>query len=710
MYNENGTIEGKYQYQNGKQDGITTLYDGNGIINMEIPYKNDVLDGKLRILEDGKLKVEKNIKNNKQNGKQINYNENGVIIEVSNFKMDSLDGISITYHDNGKIKSKEYYINGEINGKCETYFEDGKIESIINYKNGLLEGAFYEFLNDGKLKIKSFNVNGIQNGETEIYDEGEDVRTFGFMKEGQYEGNVRMYKGNKLKSEIFYKNGKPNGIIATYIYDKNDSLCQKIVGQMIDGKKNGRKEIIHIVNGEEILYEYYNYLNDKKDGECRFFFGNVMIISNYKQDEKNGNEVWYEAKTKNIYGSLNEPFENNPNWEKMCEGVYKNGKKNGKWTDYLNMFGTYEVGNYEDDKKQGIWEKYGLNIENILLHLSDEKYINDELKEEIKYYDLDLTEFIEDITERGGGDITQYRKYKPIHEKTTYQAGKKHGTYFYKDQNGKILFSGDYMNDLKDGKWIESFNEDEHLTFNEGSYKNGEKNGRWVKYIDGKLPTESIEYKDGYYHGELRKYNQNGGYDEFRYYNNGNLVWCKKFDENNKIIRNYEIINKTQKSFDIRIQTNEMDTLLIQEFTLNQNIEDYTDSIFDKMITNQLKKQDKQILIKNGKYQKYINGIMIENGSFKNGLKNNEWSFYYENYKVTRVFDYNVIQGIENEYFRTNDNLAFSGKIIIENQEEGIIEEVKVKDGKRNGKTTIIDIKTKTKKGKIKYKNGKIMD
>jgi antitoxin component YwqK of YwqJK toxin-antitoxin module len=125
------------------------------------------------------------------------------------------DGEKSILFENGNTKYEGVIVNGKPDGKWISYSETGNKLSEVFYKQGSAEGAasfFYDTKTE-KLKINVFFKEDL------IID--------------QYKG---YYENGKLKAQLEYKDGKPNGSASFYY----TSGILKAVGEYKDGIKIGK--------------------------------------------------------------------------------------------------------------------------------------------------------------------------------------------------------------------------------------------------------------------------------------------------------------------------------------------------------------------------------------------------------------------------------------------------------------------------------------
>ena len=126
---------------------VLTSYAPNAVPN-EVPSKNLVeRDGIkyevfskvpftgsfVRYHENGQLEIRRNYKDGKEHGLREWYYENGQLRIKGNVKDGKLDGLTERYDRNGKDISNSSY---------ETYYENGQLKSKGNYKDGQYDGLW----------------------------------------------------------------------------------------------------------------------------------------------------------------------------------------------------------------------------------------------------------------------------------------------------------------------------------------------------------------------------------------------------------------------------------------------------------------------------------------------------------------------------------------------------------------------------------------
>ena len=126
----------------------------------------------------------------------------------------------------------------------------------------------------------------------------------------------------------------------------------------------------------------------------------------------------------------------------------------------------------------------------------------------------------------GNGQVHEYYKYNDsdkIEYIGEYKNGKKNGKGKEYNKNGKLIFEGEYLNEIKwNGKiydlnsnniyelkngtgFVKEFDYDGNLIF-EGEYKNEKRNGKGKEYLGNSTLIFEGEYRNGIKNGKGKEY------------------------------------------------------------------------------------------------------------------------------------------------------------------------------------------------------------
>ena len=284
----------------------------------------------------------------------------------------------------------------------KTFYTDGKVKEFIKLKNNKKHGTHKKYNNYGVLQSQIEYSNGLLCGDYIIYNA---------------EGNVLEKKSYSCNSNKSWLHGK-------YMEYAGKVLISK--GSYKDSLKDGK------------WFQYHSS-------------GNIKSECTYKNGQAIGEQIFYS-------NNGNIQYKNN-----LIE-VVVNGKttslKHGKFTSYHATGQISTEGNYEMDKKSGLWREYTQNgdlyRENFYkegkMHGTNNSY-SMEGKIEQK------SEFYEDIEIDGKkyhhvfhGVKENYKGNGKLDHKEKYIYGKKEGTWESYHASGNVREINTYKNNLQVGK------------------------------------------------------------------------------------------------------------------------------------------------------------------------------------------------------------------------------------------------------------------
>jgi antitoxin component YwqK of YwqJK toxin-antitoxin module len=189
-----------------------------------------------------------------------------LLIVVVVLMLSSCTKTKIEYYPNGAIKSKITYKNGKEHGITTYYHQHYHTPSLeISMKNGKKNGKLTRYFFNGNIESEAMYSDDIQKDREALYD----------------------IKGGLLQ-EIYYKNGKKDGSYKTW--HGKDLL--KEVGQYKEDLLDGEWQYFdergmqvgegHFNKGEGILTAYDEH-------------GVLSRITHYKNNQKNGDEIYFNA-------------------------------------------------------------------------------------------------------------------------------------------------------------------------------------------------------------------------------------------------------------------------------------------------------------------------------------------------------------------------------------------------------------------------------
>jgi len=181
----------------GHPDGLVKGYDKQEGVHYERVFKNGRLNGPARDLDDkGRSVKEFAFVDGLINGAMKVYQE-GKLDEEWTYQNDMTTGTTKQYFPNGKLKCTWTYENDKANGPAVCYNSDGKLESESNYQYGFRRGAQKSYYPEGALWARENYELGELDGRQEYFDR-KGIKT----EEDLYK------EGALIKRELFNEHAK----------------------------------------------------------------------------------------------------------------------------------------------------------------------------------------------------------------------------------------------------------------------------------------------------------------------------------------------------------------------------------------------------------------------------------------------------------------------------------------------------------------------
>ena len=158
-YYENGQLEEKRNYKNGKRHGNQEMYFENGQLESKEEYKDGlIIDGIYESYEkNGQLFNKSTYKNHKLvyretyiSGQLIaimtvnedrswehKYYYDDRLYQINTYDKDNEKLVTEEYYENGQLESKENWKDGQLHGPRESYSQNGELEKQSCYKEGI---------------------------------------------------------------------------------------------------------------------------------------------------------------------------------------------------------------------------------------------------------------------------------------------------------------------------------------------------------------------------------------------------------------------------------------------------------------------------------------------------------------------------------------------------------------------------------------------
>jgi uncharacterized protein len=520
FYYETGAISSEGPMVNGKPDGYWKNYHKTGKIKIEGNRLNFQLDSIWKFYDEkGRIQKSVNYKEGKKNGSTITFDTLKRLVSVDNFVDDVKQGVSKTFHKSGKTKKIINFEKGKAEGTSYEYSEDSLITGISLYKGGILQG--YE-------KINQKDKDGLKQGIWKDFHDNMEIRKEVKYNDDSLDGYVKEYdkKGNLLSTKK-YNNGKqilraPEIANVEVYKEVFEDGTLKYEGVYSDGvaigthfkykQKNQCDSSLFLRDDSTNIY--INKLvcrNVPVPDSCIEYFDGTVVAKGAVDSLRNRIGLWYE-------------YHNTGDFK--GKGMYSVGGRNGDWEFFYPSGKLEQKGKY--DKKgraQGIWKWY---------------YESGQLWREELY-----------VNGKREGEIKDYDEVGKIILSGNFIENKKDGLWTYETNDYKEI--GSFVNDEPDSLW-RSFYMPSKIKRFEGRFQAGEPEGEHSMYYNNGKKMFSGKYLGGLKEGDWKYFDEYGtNYLTVTYKNDIEIKWMGE-----KIYPTYE---ESLRTYNIRIDENKTQTI-----------------------------------------------------------------------------------------------------------------------------------------------------
>jgi antitoxin component YwqK of YwqJK toxin-antitoxin module len=632
------------------------------------------------------------------------YQNNDFEISCRTIKLENDYSASTTGYEFILINKRGIY--DPDNGFKKIYYESGVLKQEVNLKNGLLNGSFKQYHENGKLHISGNFLSGEKNGFIkEYYEDGTLQNEYTAVK-GEIDGELKQYTDGRLTSIMNYKKGKKHGNCIHLEYDEEGVLYVKHTQAYLNDIENGRWNVVRYAEGEEEEISYVSFVNGLKEGSCKEYLSSDSLqTAEYKNGKLDG------LCTLQVLVNLTSMESYEPIYFMPISSIsnYSQGLLNGKST-YFTMGNKLSEGDYIDGEKDGKW-KYFISMGN---YQGEVDYTVNYLKgkqegvAETFFYSSMKPSIKKDSVFSIGYSIVNFK----VNQRMVYKNDLKHGEYELLDSLGRILEKGNYLNDLKEGKWIEVETYDSEtieVTYLKGEYRKGQKIGTWTKSDQNENVQVVFNYNADKLNGETVVWSNSGLVSKKLLFKDDQLIEVKYYDSLGlKPQVKFDIYDVKETNFRCRLTEFYDDYYEIQEYwLLMDKDEEYDPFEFAAYFAYNLETKTGVISShKDGAYGFYdLDNRPLVLGSYYKEEPTGKWIYFY--YSHDLIIEQNRT-GPE-EYFDLNGK-RYTGEFSYIDEETGIKEIRKIKNGFRNGKTKYLSIDNDKVIKTEKYKDGVLED
>lgn len=268
--------------------------------------------------ENGKARYEGQFSNDKPVGEFRYYYDTGELNAIIRFSEIGDSSAAIYYHLNGKMMSQGKYIGQKKQGTWKYYDDREILSSEDNYISGKREGFAKVFYLDGKTAEEKYFVNDIEHGPAKKYFSEGKLQFEGIYVHGNLDGKtVDYYPSGNVKINCYYEDAVRDSIWIYYL--DSGGVDTKVC------YRKGIETCREKINGEyreyypdtNIVKEEGYYRNGKKNGAFTEYYKTGELVMKELKDE----EHWWLPEGEKI-----EQFEGQ---KVKTKGNYTDGKLDG---------------------------------------------------------------------------------------------------------------------------------------------------------------------------------------------------------------------------------------------------------------------------------------------------------------------------------------------------------------------------------------------
>ena len=241
-------------------DAVSCVWDEQGHLLAEIPYKQGILEGK-----------------------SLYYYPSGQVEKELLYRQNLLEDVACEYYEGGQLRSKTAYTQGNKQGLSTGYFASGQVAWIEEFTEGLiLNGAYYDA--QGK------SISEVQDGMgfQALFD-GTVLTHLVQIFQGMAEGGVQqLTKTGEVLRTYHVKNGMKHGEEMAYYLssERADGGTEPLRKLAL----NWDRDLIHGPvktwhnNGQ--LQSQRDFARNKKNGTSIAWYrdGSLMFVEEYEED------------------------------------------------------------------------------------------------------------------------------------------------------------------------------------------------------------------------------------------------------------------------------------------------------------------------------------------------------------------------------------------------------------------------------------------
>lgn len=537
-YHPNGRISAQGEYRNDLPVGIWNSYDLRGNIRERTPYNdNGELDGTYEYYINGQIQYTLQY----QNGKVIQVRSMDQTGRIALSSAEDKDGNfkCTLFFSDGRPRVDAEYRNGKANGTWTYYHHNGFRRIVQEYKDNAMDGKRFEYFENGKPSLVADYNDGKLHGKFESFYVNNQLRSIGYYVKGEKEQRwLTYYENGKTESDVYYLKGDRRGYVLNYavdgrIFSKSEFDEDRIIrltryrpdGSI--GTSEKQEGILSTITGTfasgKVSYHSTLLCGDLEGEEVELYpEGNIFQSYSYKRGLFDGTYVRMQGingSSKEREGTLlngenyGRQLRYHSNGKVYSEGYYMSGERDSTWIFHYDNGAQSSTINYMNGEKNGITRLFGPDGQ---LYM-EKMYMDDALvsirtagpdgklngwepilgkRKVISYYPngtLAIEEFYNNGISEGMRKV-YYASGGNLYSQFQYKEGNIEGECLVFFPDGKVKDRYHYAHDNLKG--LSQFYEAGGLLSRTETYEEGVRNGKTEFYAAGKKIGE-IMFWDG---------------------------------------------------------------------------------------------------------------------------------------------------------------------------------------------------------------------
>ncbi|MDP4637562.1 MAG: hypothetical protein NWS43_06895 [Crocinitomicaceae bacterium] len=286
-YHENGKVKTKGRYKDGNPDGNWVGYNYLGMKNMELTYKDNIIQGYYRTwFDNGQLQTEHFYdvtSNHPFQPTKKEWNEQGKLLLDLVLDKEG-NGYMKKWNDDGILLYETSITDNNYKKDIEIErYPDGKIKSILNHLPNA-DTTYVAYFSNGQMSMIHFEETTKEKTTRKIQKEWFENGFLALEVEIEQETNLTSYLQNR-----YYSNGNFKSLVIQKEFQQNEEVkMENGLKTLIPHKKTDRYEELYASNGIKIRARHT--VDGKLEGSYQELdsLGNVLVSYSYANGLRNG--------------------------------------------------------------------------------------------------------------------------------------------------------------------------------------------------------------------------------------------------------------------------------------------------------------------------------------------------------------------------------------------------------------------------------------